>query len=648
MTGGILGIGVNSLLAYKSAIATTSENIANATTEYYSRRQINFAESLFNSGVNISNVSRVFDSVANNDFLGKTSTASQLSTYYDSVSDFEKLLDNDNTNITKYLQDTYKAAQSLTALTGSAQSRTAFLNQLGNLSDRIKSMSNEINLKKSILNDGIRSSVAQTNQLLTQIGQINRQISLQSEDARDSLLDQRNKLLHNLSEFMNFTIHDESNDSINISLENGINVVSGQDVRLLSTMEDSENATLLHIGIENGYSGTIDISSFMTGGSLGGMVNLRQGSYDSADRGLGRLALVIADMFNAQNKLGADLNGDLGGNIFRDINDSTLTSARVSANSTNTGSGTFEVNIDDVSDLKLADYRITFTSATAFTVTRTDTGDSVSSGTISSYPTDVSFDGMTVSITAGTFSAGDKFLVRPFQGAGDSTRITLSDSSKLALAFPVQATKSTSNLGDGTITVDDITDTTTTAFTTASKQLSPPIRIEFLTATSYQLVDTSDDSVIEGPLTYDPSTGEDIFPTAGSYDPGYRVSLHGTMKAGDEFTIDYNANTIGDNANARGFTDLYTEKVVEGTMTMNQAYMAISSDISLKTNTANSQLASATILKNQAEQRFYSVSGVDSTAELTNLMNYQQSYQASAQIIQSARYIFETLLGMLR
>ncbi|HEU5282110.1 MAG TPA: flagellar basal body rod C-terminal domain-containing protein [Gammaproteobacteria bacterium] len=649
MAGGILGIGINSLLAYKSAITTTAQNLSNATTPYFSRREVNFAEALFNSGVTISDVKRVFDDVANEDFINKTSTAGSLSTYYDSISDFEKSLDDDKTNIAKYMNDSLNACQVLTTTVGNIQSRTAYLSQLSALANRIRGMSNEISEKKSILNDNIRSNVEQANAILTQIGQMNRQISLQTSGDRSDMLDQRNKMVHELAGYLNFTVRNEPNDGLSLSLSNGIEVVSGQTVRTFSTMDDDEDATLLRIGLESGYSGTLDVSSFITEGSLGGMVNLRQGSYDNADRGLGRLALVIADQFNRQNKLGSDLNGELGTNIFNDINSAALMAGRVIGNSNNTGSGVFAVSIDDVSQLNVSDYRMVFSSATAYSIERNSDGQTVSSGTIGAYPETATFDGMTLTIDSGTFAAGDKFLIRPYQGAGASTTVAMVDPKKLAMAFPVSAEPNTSNLGTGSIRVDSIEDTTNAAFTTTNKALAPPVRVEFLTDTTYQLVDVDASTVIEGPLTYDPAAGEDLFPTAGSYDPGYRVSLSGSMKAGDSFLIDYNANTIGDNRNALEMAGLYTKKIIDGNeTTMNAAYISISSQVSLQTNTAKTQLDSALTLVDQAEKRFYSVSGVDSMNELTNLTNYQQSYQASAQIIQSARTIFETLLGMLR
>ncbi len=84
----------------------------------------------------------------------------------------------------------------------------------------------------------------------------------------------------------------------------------------------------------------------------------------------------------------------------------------------------------------------------------------------------------------------------------------------------------------------------------------------FLSDTSYQLVNANTNAVLEGPLSYDPATTKNIFPSAGGYDPGYRVSLKGNIKAGDVFNINYNSNVAGDNRNALIFSKLYSDKVL--------------------------------------------------------------------------------------
>lgn len=649
MAGGILGIGINSLMAYKSAIATTAQNLANATTPFFSRRKVDFVEGLFNTGVQVADVRRIFDDVANRDYIQSTSQAGRYSTIFSGNSDFEAVLDDSATNINKYLNDSLKAVQELTMSVGNIGSRSALMTKLSDLANRMNAMSADVSNRREILKSNVNASVEAVNALIDQIGDINSQISYVPSGQNADLLDQRNKLVHDLAGYINVVPLEGENNSLTLTLSNGLSIVSGAYVNHFAIIPDGQDSSIQKLGLDNGQGTFSDITSFITDGSLGGLLTLRQDSYDVADRGLGRLALAISAIFNAQNKLGSDLNGNLGGNMFNDMNSSTLASGRISEDIDNTGSGTFNATIDDVSKLVVSDYQLRFTSATAYTITRGTDGTVVSSGSIASYPASATFDGVTVNITAGTFSAGDLFLVRPYAGAASSLKFNITDPLQLAMAFPVATQPGASNLGTGVIKVDEITDTSTSAFTTAAKELSPPIRVEFLTETTYQLVNATTSAVIEGPLTYDPVGGENLFPSAGGYDPGYRVSISGVVKPGDTFNIDYNQNTIGDNHNALEFSRLYTKTHLDsGTTTLNDAYNAVSSRVSLATNTSKSQRDAADSLVNQSMKRFYAVSGVDSTEEMTNLMNYQQSYQASAQIIQSAKSIFDIIFNMVR
>ncbi|MNO73218.1 Flagellar hook-associated protein 1 [compost metagenome] len=61
----------------------------------------------------------------------------------------------------------------------------------------------------------------------------------------------------------------------------------------------------------------------------------------------------------------------------------------------------------------------------------------------------------------------------------------------------------------------------------------------------------------------------------------------------------------------------------------------------------NNSDASATVLK-QAQDSRDSLSGVSLDEEAANLIQFQQYYNASAQVIQIARSLFDTLLGSFR
>jgi flagellar hook-associated protein 1 FlgK len=216
------------------------------------------------------------------------------------------------------------------------------------------------------------------------------------------------------------------------------------------------------------------------------------------------------------------------------------------------------------------------------------------------------------------------------------------------MGWPVMTTLGSQAPGStGTISVTGITDTTNSAFS-IPKNLNPPITVVFLTATSYQLQSTDTSQLIEGPISYDPTLGANIFPTPGGYDPGYRVSLAGANQAGDNFLIGYNTNPA-DNSNGLALAGLYQKSLLnQGTLTWGGAYASLSGNISMEASRASSDYDTANVIKKQASARRDAISGISLEEETMNLGEYQQYYQASAQILASARTIFDTIIQMTR
>jgi flagellar hook-associated protein 1 FlgK len=58
--------------------------------------------------------------------------------------------------------------------------------------------------------------------------------------------------------------------------------------------------------------------------------------------------------------------------------------------------------------------------------------------------------------------------------------------------------------------------------------------------------------------------------------------------------------------------------------------------------------AAFTALADQSEAWYESLSGVNLDEEAANLLRFQQSYAASAQVLSTARTIFDTLLSAAR
>jgi len=648
---GLLEIGLRGLTAYQTAMNVTAQNLTNVSTPFYSRKQAIFSETPFFNGVEIRDVRRVYDEVANQNFLNTEFSASRLDTFYSQLADFEKSLDTDETSVNKYINDSLAALQQLSNNVSSTGTRASYLDRLQSIANRLHALGSEISKRKMILRDDVGQTVSQANALITQIASLNNQISQTPAGSRASLLDQRNSLVHELAQYIDFNTLDDGQDRVSISLSNGINLVSGTNTNLLSVAAsdfDSSNLRIL-IGSDSSLS---EITPFISDGRLKALGDLRT-VLDTADSGLGRLALAMTAKFNEQNHLGVDVRGALGGNIFTDMNTTTISLNRVFARLGNAGTGiAMSASIDDVNALTTSDYRLIMTSATNYTLTRMSDNSVVSSGALGSYPATISADGFTTTVTAGTFVAGDMFTIRPTMNAAQNMNVSIVDPQKLALAFAVTAAKNQSNTGSGSIEIESVLDTTTAAFANASsKVLTPPLRVHFISDTSYEILDMTNPgspTVLEGPLVYDPTSGKALFPTAASYDPGFRVNLKGTINAGDTFDISYNSDGTG-NGNALAMTKLYSAATMANSgLTFTQAYQGVSGDISVRTNTAGQQLKAAKTLFDLAEDRFYQVSGASEQEEVENLMYYQQAYMASSQVIQAARGIFDTIISLMR
>ena len=64
--------------------------------------------------------------------------------------------------------------------------------------------------------------------------------------------------------------------------------------------------------------------------------------------GLGQIAISLANTLNQQHKLGIDLNGTLGGNLFNDVNTAAAMQSRAMADSDNSGSAAVAVSINNI------------------------------------------------------------------------------------------------------------------------------------------------------------------------------------------------------------------------------------------------------------------------------------------------------------
>ncbi len=105
----------------------------------------------------------------------------------------------------------------------------------------------------------------------------------------------------------------------------------------------------------------------------------------------------------------------------------------------------------------------------------------------------------------------------------------------------------------------------------------------------------------------------------------------------------------GDNGNAQKIASLQNQKLMTGgTLTFNGAWDGLASGVGLDVASSKTTVSQDEAFSKQLNTLRESNSGVSLDEELTNLIMYQRSYQACAQLITTATAMMDTVLGMIR
>ncbi len=137
-------------------------------------------------------------------------------------------------------------------------------------------------------------------------------------------------------------------------------------------------------------------------------------------------------------------------------------------------------------------------------------------------------------------------------------------------------------------------------------------------------------------------------PTATTIYTGYQVVLDGAPVAGDEFKIGNNRNGSADNRNAFGLGSLQTKPTGSNGQSYGASYAELVETVGTATSQTRINSEAAKVLMDQTQASRDSISGVNLDEEAARLIQFEQAYSASAQVISVARQLFDTLLGSIR
>ena len=633
----LLRLGAGSLQNWQSALNTTGHNIANANTEGYSRqtvelgtaRALRFGFGYVGQGAEIVSIERASNSFVTSQVRNFTSSASQYETFVQFSSRVDDILANSQNSLSVSMERFFNAASDVAASPSTLPERQALIGEGDNLVARQQSFNDLLQDLNSEINNAIGLRVTEINGIASSISEINQLIlnTNNSGGTPNDLLDQRDRLVEKLSTKISTSVIEQNDGSFNVLIGKGQALVIGAVPTELEVRFNQFDSSRLEIGIK-GLIGN-DSSQFVKGGELQGLLDFRSRVLNPAQTQLGVLALGMGETINAQHKVGVDLNGVLGGNIFAPI------AISVAPEGFNAGTSGPVVTLTDASEVRASDYSLDY-DGTQWQLTRLSDSTSVSGAG------PLVLDGMSVDVSAGVPVSGDSFRINPGHDAAVNFAMAISDPRKIAAASPVIADTPLANVGIGILT-----DLKVAANNTLP--LAAPISLTFNANAGGAGIPGFD--VVGGPggsILYDPATdgAGKAFTFATQ---GVSFTLANTPQPGDSFTITNNTGAFGDNRNIVQIGELqYASTLNGGKNSYQEFYGGLVAQVGVISNQAGSNLTIENSLLNQATDYRDSISGVNLDEEAANLLRYQQAYQASAQMIKIADQLFQTLINSIR
>jgi len=646
MASNILNIGKSALAAAQVGISTTGHNIANASTPGYSRQVVtqaaaqaqNFGYGYVGQGTEIASVTRVYSDLLARQAVSSQAASASSSTYSSELGTIDNMLSDASAGLNPAMSDFFASIQDLSANPSDLATRQTMLSNAQSLANRFQSTSDRLNEISDGVNTQLTSAVSLVNTYAKQISSLNdsieKAVSADGHTPND-LMDQRDQLVLELSKQIKTTVIPQ-NGSYNIFVGNGLPLVIGTDTFSLTTAPSPTDATRMEVAYQTQAKTTILGVESLAGGAIGGLVQFRSESLDTIKNQLGQIAVVLAETFNTQHEQGLDQNGSPGGALFS-IPDPAVTSSSI-----NTGTAVVASTIVDAHAITSSDYRLQF-DGTNYKITR------LSDKTVQSFTSlPQTLDGLSFSKASGTMNAGDDFVIRPTQNAANSFKLAITDVSKLAVGGPVlSSTVNVANTGTATISTP-VVDNTYSASPLASAfgltyNTGVPGTLTLAPASQPVTVTSGGTSTTYAagtPVTY--TSGATI--TVGSLS----FAITGTPSNGDQFTITPNTtNAPGDNRNGLLLAGLQNQGTINNSKTSySSAFAQLVSSVGNKARELKvTGAAEATVLE-QATAAVQSESGVNLDEEATNLLRYQQAYQAAGKMMQIASQLFDVLLQL--
>ena len=656
----LLQIGTSGVLGHQQMLNTTGNNISNVNTEGYSRQRTLHNSQTDNMGLARSDTGREINQFAQAEVLLDTSKFNNRDKFLTEITRTDQVLSDSSNNLGSGVSTLFESFHTLNDDPTSLSTRELALSDAKSLVISFRSVGKQLQSQMKTANDEITAKPDLLNALIKEIHGLNQQVMISnntSQGVSGTLLDKRDESIKALASEVDISTIVNDNKSISINLISGQPLVMQSSVSQFTTVTNNPQTSIneLVLNIDNNQ---ISLQETELGGTVGALFTFRDDVVYPALREIGQLALGIGSAINSQNRMGLDLNGQLGNDIYG-MPETMAQGYHDNSNSEHMITAT--IRPTEGGSLTVSQYQITMTSPLTFDVYEIKDGQkSTNPLPISgAYPGPVTVDehgfDIDFSAAAGGFKSGDKFILSPTLFNFDDYQVTASRPEDIALSSALRSSRNTNNITDSQLIVSSIFDSSL-SFSNNALSMAAPQRVTVNNNGDFDIFDANGTLLATTPSTL---LGADLL--ANSVPPlnpqtGYEIKISGNPNPGESFSLHYNSNSAGDNANGLKLAGLESENTLRqnkvsgggNQMTISEGISTLISGIGNKTRAARVDQSASESKLTQSQNWVESVSGINLDEEAANMVRYEQAYNASARVVTISKEIFDTILNAAR
>jgi flagellar hook-associated protein 1 FlgK len=448
----ILAIGSSGLTAYRKLLETTGNNIANANTEGYVRRDVVLKSvgeaqmlptariSSSGSGVTVDLIRRASDAFLQMQVRAASANQAQLQVISDGLVRIEKAIIAPSNTIGVAVQEFYAKAQDLSVTPASTSTRLALIDAGQRVAESFRHASKYVSSEIKSSDLSLSSSLDAVNSLAGQIARLNLDIGRtgKGQQKLNDLLDQRDVLLNNLAKLVNFTIVEKDTGSIDVYLgdaASGPKLVDVDTARMLGITKTGNKVDLIF----DPY-GNASITNQVTGGVVAGLIEFQKAALHFLEN-IDQLAVGFTDAVNKQHRQGVDLNGLPGATMFLSEGLEAIPA------SSNRGSAKVTVAIESATSINGDSYTAIYSAESKNWSIKSKASGASINGNLP-----LTLEGLHLSVE-GNPAEGDTFIVEPLKNASAALNFLIDDPAGIAAAQNIYVDPALTNIGKGSLTV---------------------------------------------------------------------------------------------------------------------------------------------------------------------------------------------------